>query len=155
MPKPRSVTYVSVKDGEEIAKLSETAFNKQLEEAIKNQATPPEALRKQTFTMWEAESVDDILQVCPDEQVAVDLFNRGASLKQLQEIGRLMESPIAGEDAFEPVEGAYDLKEVIAEKTERKKLSPMEKVLRALGDLSEDEKRSIVSRLLEAQASAA
>jgi hypothetical protein len=153
MPRPKSATYVTILDGNDPVSLSETSFNKQVEAAKEHNEPAPEAVRRQTFTMYEAENADDILVVCPNEQVAVDLFNRGASLKQLNEIRDLMQSPIAGEDAFESVEGAYDLKDAIARVTERKKLSPMEKVLRALGDLSDIEKKDIVARLLEAQAS--
>lgn len=151
MSKVRTATYVTVKDGEDLSSISETSFSSQTEEATKSNTTPPEALRRQTFLIHEAESVDDILQLCPNEVVAVDLFNRGASLKQLTEIRQLMEAPLTGEDSFEAVEGSYDLKDVVSRVTERKKLSPMDKVLRALGNLSDDEKQAIITKLLAAQ----
>lgn len=149
MAKPRSATYFTIKDADgDLKSVSETQFNKQTEDA-KTAGTPgPEAVRQQTFTIVEAESVDDILIVCPDPDVAVDLFNRGATLKQLNEIRDLMESDAAD---FQTVEGSYDLTEVIARKTERRKMSPLDKVLKALGGLSEDEKQAVVSKLLAAQ----
>jgi hypothetical protein len=151
MSKVKTATYVTlpVTEGTETKNksFSESAFNKQVEEATKNQEEAPVPSKRQTFLIHEAESIDDILQVCPNEQVAVDLFNRGASLKQLNEIRDLME-----DDAFEVVEGSYDLKDVIARVTERKKLSPMDKVLRSLGQLSDEERQAIVAKLLATQA---
>lgn len=153
MSKVRSATYVSIQDGDEIASILESKFNTMIEEATKSNTEAPVALRTQTFTLYEAESLADISDVCPNEQVAVDLFNRGASLKQLNEIRDLMTSPVTGDDAFEAVEGSYDLKDVIARVTERKKLSPMDKVLRSLTALTDDERQAIIQRLLQTQTS--
>jgi hypothetical protein len=157
MAKIRTATYYTIdqgtKEAPDLKSISESQFKKLTEEAgaDKTGATvAPEAVRSQTFTLHEAENLADISEVCPVEAVAVDLFNRGASLKQLNEIRDLMES-----DDFEQTEGAYDLKEVIARVTERRKMSPMDKVLKQLGALSDEEKAAIISRLLGTQAPAA
>jgi hypothetical protein len=150
MSKIRTVTNVSIKENDELVSISESKYNALIEAATTAKTEPPEAMRKQTFTLHEAESLQDITELCPNEEVAVSLFNRGASLKQLKEISDLMES-----DDFEQVEGSYDLRDVIARVVERKKLSPMDKVLRSLGQLSDDEKQAIISKLLSAQAATA
>lgn len=150
MSKVKTATYVTLTVEGESKSFSESAFNKQVEEATKNQTEAPVPVKRQTFLIHEADSVDDILQVCPNEQVAVDLFNRGATLKQLNEIRDLME-----DDTFEVVEGSYDLKDTIARVTERKKLSPMDKVLRSLGQLSDEERQAIVAKLLATQTATA
>jgi hypothetical protein len=154
MSKVKTATYVTLTVDGESKSFSESAFNKQVEEATKSNTAPPTPLKRQTFLMHEAEvvsdGIEDILSVCPNAQVAVDLFNRGASLKQLNEIRDLME-----DDTFEVVEGSYDLKDTIARVTERKKLSPMDKVLRSLGQLSDEERQAIVAKLLATQAATA
>ncbi len=153
MSKFKSATYATIKDADgELASISESAFNKLTEDATKANTEPPEALRRQTFLIHEAESIDDILLLCPNELVAVDLFNRGASLKQLNEIRALMESDAAD---FQVVEGSYDLKDVISRVTERKKMSPMDKVLKALGGLSDEERQAIIGKLVGAQTASA
>lgn len=163
MAKVRTATYftLAIPNGKDAAgkelveykSISESQFKKLQEEATNDKSgnTPqPEAVRQQTFTLHEAETLADISEVCPVETVAVDLFNRGASLKQLNEIHDLMES-----DDFEPVEGAYDLKEVIAQVTERRKMSPMDKVLKQLSNLSEEETKAIIAKLLGTQTATA
>lgn len=151
----KTATYVSIGDAKEPESISEGSFNTLVEEATKSNTEQPEALRRQTFMIHEAESIEDFLQLCPNELVVVDLFNRGASLKQLNEIRQLMTSPLEGEDAFASVEGSYDLKDVISRVTERKKLSPMDKVLKALVGLSDEERQAIVAKLLGAQTASA
>ena len=163
MSKVRTATYFTIsipsgtdKDGKPLVdykSISESQFKKLQEEANNDKTgatAQPEAVRQQTFTLHEAETIADISELCPVEAVAVDLWNRGSSLKQLNEIRVLMES-----DDYETVEGAYDLAYVIPEATERKKMSPMDKVLKQLGALSEEEKQAIISRLLGSQAATA
>lgn len=147
MAKLRTATYFTIKDAEgELKSIGETQFNKMTEDAKTSGTDAPEAVRQQTFSIHEAESVEDILEVCPDADVAVDLFNRGATLKQLNEIRDLMES-----EDFATVEGSYDLLDVITRKTERRKMSPLDKVLKALGGLSDEERQNVVAKLLAAQ----
>ena len=163
MSKIRSATYFTImernpKTGkDELVSISETQFNKLVEEAkgATPPTEPPEALRQQTFTLHEAESIEDIQTMCPDLSVGIDLFNRGASLKQLNEIRDLMESALEGDDSFATVEGSYDLADVIGRKTERRKMSPLDKALKALGNLTDDEKQQLVAKLLAAQTASA
>lgn len=162
MAKIRTATYYTVDLGgkdekgnviSDFKSISEAQYKKLQEEATNDKTgatVAPEAVRSQTFTLHEAETLADISEVCPNEAVAVDLFNRGASLKQLNEIRDLMES-----EDFEQVEGSYDLKEVISRVTERRKMSPMDKVLKQLGALSDEEKQAIISRLLGNQEASA
>ncbi len=152
MARTKNATYITIKDVDgELKSISETAFNKGVEAQT---YTAEEAIRRQTFAIYEAESVDEILELAPNPAVAADLFNRGSTLKQLNEIRDLMESPTEGADAFAPVEGVYDLKGVINEVRERRKMTPLEKALRDLAALSDEDKQRIVAQLLGAQAPA-
>ena len=60
---------------------SEKQYNNAVEEAKKNGSTI-EVLKAQTFEISSAESMDEILQLVPNEEVALSYFNYGLTLAQ-------------------------------------------------------------------------
>lgn len=142
MSKTKGETYAVVVDADgNRTVVKEKALQKLQEEATKAGEPPPEAACAQTFSVVEAENVSDFVTMVPDEAERVNLFNRGVVLKQQAGIRQLLL------DAnFSPVEGAYDLSEMVAEKRERRAATPEEKALKALAALPPEVQAAILAK---------
>jgi len=100
---------------------------KQLEAAQKEAAAAPDADRptitvtkQQTFAVTRADSIDEILQVVPNADVALDYFNYGFTLAQHNVKRELMK------DADWPgVDGVYDLVNDVQTPKEKRVADPL------------------------------
>lgn len=142
--KSTNVTNYSVLVDGELANFSESRWNKFVEKEIKEGRATPVPEKVQTFVTYEAETVADITELVPNEEVAVSLFNRGASLKQLTEIRGQMEDP-----KFTTSEAAYDLREALNAVTERRAASPEDRVASLLDKLDDAALARIMEKLME------
>lgn len=147
----RTATYIRLAnpetDAEKLEKrpviaVEESHYNELVEEAKKAGVVEPEPLLVQTFLMKDAENDGDINILTPDERVRTSLHNRAGSLRQLSEIRSFIE------DAdWKGVEGNFDVSYTLAEFTERKKLSPQDKAVKALIGLgmTEEAARAVIA----------
>ena len=86
-----------------------------------------EELKAQTFVITTAESIDEILQVTPNSEVALSYYNYGLTLAQHNVKRDLMK-----DDEWQPIEGAYDLVADVQEPKERRVPDPASSARRAL-----------------------
>lgn len=109
-----------------------------------------EVLASQTYTFHtvsETDPITDFQAMVPSVEEQANLINRSIVLKQQQFVRR---SLMAKE--FTPVEGAFDLLQIIGQKSERQSATPQEKAANALSkllgrDVSIDELSAILSSL--------
>lgn len=120
------------------------------EEAHKNGKGdhPGEVQKMATFVYNEPESDAEIAQLVPDEVERVNIFNRGYVLKQQ----RLVIDHTTDLEDQAGVSAAHDLTAEAAVKSERRKMTPADKALKALSALSPDEIAKILSQFTAAQA---
>jgi hypothetical protein len=86
-----------------------------------------EVLKAQTFVVTTAESVDEILSVTPNPDVALGFYNYGLTLAQHNVKRELMKDA-----EWEPVEGAYDLIADVQEPREKRVADPLSASRRSL-----------------------
>lgn len=135
-------TYIDEKGAtEDRENVKESVFEKHKKELETAKLPEPQVTKAQSFTYHEAETLADIPSLIPDEAVAVDIFNRGAVLKQQSEIRGFMLD--ANEAA---TEGAYDLQEALASKTERRVADPRSKAIKALAGLSKEDLLAVLAQ---------
>lgn len=79
-----------------------------------------EELKAQTFVISTADSIDEILQVTPNPDVALSYYNYGLTLAQHNVKRALMTDP-----DWPPVEGAYDLLADVQEPREKRVADPL------------------------------
>jgi uncharacterized protein with NAD-binding domain and iron-sulfur cluster len=127
----------------------EADANKKLEAAKEKQQPEPFNVTKMaTFVYHEAESLAEISTLVPDETEAVNIFNRGYVLKQQ---GLVIDHTVDGEDTAGTAE-PFDLQSEASTKSERRKMSPADKALKALSALGPDEIAKILAQFTAAQA---
>lgn len=143
MKTTNATNYAITVDGD-LKSFSEARWQSMLEKLTKEGKEHPAPERVQTFVTYEAETPEDFAVLASATQV--DLFNRGSSLKQLQEIRILMESA-----DFEPTETPYDLADVINRETERRSASPEARVEKLLSALDPDALARIMEKLSAAK----
>lgn len=143
--KINATNYALLVDGE-LKNFSEPRWQSYVEKYQKDNPNEPapSPAKVCTFVVGEAETPADFAELAPNPDVQVALFNRGASLKQLQEIRLLMEDP----QWEAPGEGVYDVTGVINEVSERRSADPESKINKLLGDLPEDAVARIVEKLM-------
>ncbi len=92
---------------------------------------------EQTFSYDKAGTVAGILNIIKDEEEAVAIFNAGLKVKLNNKVKQLMEETdeVTRDPMFEPVEGTYDLREVLNEAAQRRNLSPVDKAVKTLSGL--------------------
>ncbi len=137
--------------GTPLKSYTEGRWNAHLEDWKEEQPTvaPPVPEKVCTFVTQEANTPEGFAELAPNPDVQCNLFNRGASLKQLNELRVLME-----DDKWEPPSGPYDLKDVLNRETERRAASPEDKVKKLLEDLDPDALQRVMNALLAKQTSA-
>ena len=86
-----------------------------------------EDTKAQTFVVTTAESLDEILQVVPNDEVALNYFNYGLSLAQHNVKRELMK-----DEEWQPVEGVYDLLPDVQLPKERRVADPLATARRSL-----------------------
>jgi hypothetical protein len=143
MKTTNATNYSALIDGE-LKNFSESRWQSLVEKATKEGKPVPQPEKVQTFVTYEAESAEDFEKLAPTEEVRVNLFNRGASLKQLQEIRDLMEDP-----DYEVSEAPYDLLATIDSVTERRAATPESKIEKLLGQLPPEALQRVMAKLLE------
>lgn len=143
MAKAINATNYAIKVGEDFENYAEGRWNKKVEEATKAGEPTPVPDRVCTFVVYEAETPADFAELAPSDEVSVNLWNRGASLKQLTEIRELMTDP-----TFEIPSTPYDLKDVINRATERRKATAEDKVKKLLADLDEGALERVMAALM-------
>jgi hypothetical protein len=95
----------------------------------------------QSITLHEAASPEEFEVLVPDPEERVNIFNRGYVIKQ-QQIAR----EEIDDDSFEPKEGAWDLRELAAQKRERRKATVEDKLAKLLGELTPQRRAEILSQ---------
>lgn len=89
-----------------------------------------EVTKQQTFVVSTAESVDEILQVTPNSDVALSYYNYGLSLAQHN-----VKRDLMTDDEWPGEEGAYDLLKDVQVPKERRVADPLTKSRNALRGL--------------------
>lgn len=146
MSKSQNATNYAITIDGELSNMSEVRWNKFVEKAIKEGKPAPVPEKVCTFITYEAETPGDFEQLAPSPDVQVVLFNRGSSLKQLNEIRDLMEDA-----KWEATDTPYDLLDVINRATERRAASPEEKAMKLLDGLDADALQRVMNALLNKQ----
>lgn len=153
-------TYAAVRstetvDGEQVTKtrvLPEKKFDKENAELVEAKQEPIEAQAKQTFTIYDPESLNEALDlVGGNEKEMLNLFCRGYDLKVQTGIRETM-----SEDDFQPVEGAYDTKDLGAQERQRRTGDPLARALKGqMKNLPADQQAAILAQIQELLAQAA
>lgn len=105
---------------------SEKQANELKAEAAK-QGSQVEELKAQTFTVSRADSVDEILSVTPNADVALSYYNYGLTLAQHGIKRDLMTDP-----DWQPVDGSYDLLADVQQPKEKRVADPLSAGRRSL-----------------------
>lgn len=116
---------------------SEKAWNKILTEIDPKDEHPPVLVSQGTFGYNFAETVDEAVTLSGGTVIApgqydnvgifVDVFNYAAGLRQDNEANGILQ-----DEAFEAFEGVKDVSYAVAQKSERTKMSPVERALKDL-----------------------
>lgn len=138
-------TRGAIKVGDDIKVLTEKQIEKAQKEATENNQPEPELQSLQTVEFVEAETWAEALELAQSEPVAVDIFNRGSILKQQAYVRDLLADP-----AYQPVEGALDLRASVAEVKERRKATPKEKALKFLAGLNPEDLAAVIAQFASA-----
>jgi hypothetical protein len=86
-----------------------------------------EELKAQTFLISTADSIDEILQIVPNPEVALSFFNYGLTLAQHN-----VKRDLMTDAEWQPVEGAYDLLADVQEPREKRVADPLSASRRSL-----------------------
>ncbi len=90
-------------------------------------------LFEQSLSYDRAGTVSGILQIIKDEEEAVAIFNAGLKVKLNNKVKTLLEEVDEdGNPTFQPVEGSFDIRELLNEPAQRRNLSPLEKTRKTL-----------------------
>ena len=128
--------------------VSEAKYQSLIEEAGAGGNVEPTAEKVQSFKRIEIQAADwsqfleEVKTLVPELEEAVNIFNRTLGIKQTDFMRGLMLDP-----KFQPIDGAYDLSEACAAKTERKSMSPLDKQLKGFEKLSTEDQAEIIKRL--------
>jgi hypothetical protein len=154
-------TYVVVKEtttdkdekGNEVTNVSFKSYPQDTFQDDSGKAKKPgEVVFSQSMKFPKALTLAGILELCPDEGEskgeAVNMFNRGLKVK-LQNRGRaiLTETDKDGNLAFEPQEGSLDLTEEAASPTQKRGLSPLDKIMKVLTGATPEQRAAIMAAL--------
>lgn len=92
---------------------------------------------EQTFSFDKAGTVAGINQVIKDDEEATAIFNAGLKVKLNNKVKQLLEATdeTTGDPTFEPVEGTFDLRDLLNEAAQRRNLSPVDKAIKTLSGL--------------------
>lgn len=102
---------------------------KDLEEAKKDGTL----LFEQSMSFDRAGALSGISSIIKDEEEAVNIFNSGLKVKLNSKVKALLEDvDEEGNPTFQPVEGNYDLRDLLNEPAQRRNLSPTDKAIRVL-----------------------
>ena len=109
---------------------------------------------RQSGKFYSATSDSGMVELIPEEDERVKMFNRGISVKQQNRFRTmLLERDDDGNLVFEAQESAIDLREIVAQPTQSRGLSDTEKALRAIGKLtlSAEDRAKVIAALQSAQ----
>jgi len=95
-------------------------------EAAKKSSTVEE-LKRQTFIVSRADSVDEILTVTPNPDVALSYYNYGLTLAQHN-----VKRDLMTDNDWQPVEGAYDLLADVQLPKEKRVADPLSSARRSM-----------------------
>lgn len=133
-----TVTTGKDNNGNDIQKTELKAISreKELESSRKNN----QLLFEQTFSYDLANNLDGLLNITKgDADEAVAIFNAGLKIRLNSRLKALLEDVDEdGNPTFQPVEGTYDLRDILAEPAQRRNLSPSDKAVRVLIGLGMD-----------------
>jgi hypothetical protein len=105
---------------------SEKQYNEAVEDAKKAGAAI-EVLKAQTFDVSTADSIDEILTVTPNAEVALNYYNYGLTLAQHNVKRELMT-----DNDWQPIEGNYDLLADVQQPKEKRVADPLSSARRSL-----------------------
>jgi len=137
-------------------------FEKENEELIANGKEPIQGMT-QSFSIPSADSVEDITILVPSPVGQVNAFNSGYSVQAANSARRLMRTvfdqpdPATNYEPFVIQQGHFDLQAKIAEDLANisKRLTPMEKAVKAMSDFSPEQIQAVFQQLLAASKQAA
>jgi len=151
----KTETYVAVRDGADLVKMTEKRFENAVKEAhAKNTAAregealvdTPERVFSQTFSKPEADTLEEAQKICTDINVLLTYFNRGLGLRCEKEI-----SDLITDTAFVPVDGIWDLTEVVGrlpERTRTKKALSTEDMLSHIKGLPKEQREALLNEFM-------
>jgi len=107
---------------------------------------------EQTFGFNKAATPEGFAIAVPDPEERVIIFNAGLVQRARAKATQLLKAlDDAGNPEFEPVEGTYDLSEIINTPLQRRNLTPTEKLERAImatGGLSKEQAAALIAQVL-------
>jgi hypothetical protein len=160
--KPENIEYkVYVKlDGEGKVIEKETVYSssaKQIEKLDAEVAKPDASIvlaKAQTVKTYKVGSIEGLRELIGDEEEAVNIINRGLAQKFNQKISEYLTDFDSTKQAFvnDQTDEVFDSKELLQEPTQRRNLSPTEKLAKAVKNAGFDE-ATILALLASLQAS--
>jgi len=156
--KPELITFgvfsVQVKDGtdEGGAPKFKTEYKVTSKDSeIDKARTAGTLVSEQSFSYDRAGNADGILEVIKDSEEAATVFNAGLKTRLISRVtALLLDTDEEGNFSFQPVEGNYDLRELLNEAAQRRNLSPIDKAKKTLAGIpgmTEDMLNAMIAQL--------
>lgn len=107
---------------------------------------------RQSGRFYKASNEAGANELIPDEKERTQMFNRGIMVKQQNRFrAKLVETDEDGNIVFQGSDGAYDLREIVASPTQRRGLTPLEKLERVLEGLPKEVRQAYAAQLAAKQ----
>lgn len=141
--KPELITFglysIQVKDGtdESGAPKYKTDYKVTSKDSeIEKARTAGTLITEQSFSYDRAGSAAGILEVIKDSEEAATVFNAGLKTRLISRVtSLLLDTDEEGNFSFQPVDGNYDLRELLNEAAQRRNLSPIDKAKKTLAGI--------------------
>jgi hypothetical protein len=118
---------------------------------IEKARTAGTLVHEQSFSYERAGSAEGIIEVIKDSEEAAAVFNAGLKTRLISRVTALMlDTDEEGNFAFMPVEGNFDLRELLNEPAQRRNLSPIDKAkktLSAIPGMTDDMLNAMIAQL--------
>ena len=103
---------------------------------IEKARTAGTLIHEQSFSYDRAGTADGILEVIKDSEEAAAVFNAGLKTRLISRVtALLLDTDEEGNFSFAPIEGNYDLRELLNEAAQRRNLSPLDKAKKTLAGI--------------------
>jgi len=141
--KPELITFglysVQVKDGTDesgVPKFKTEYKVTSKDTEIEKARTAGTLIHEQSFSYDRAGSAEGILEVIKDSEEAAAVFNAGLKTRLISRVtALLLDTDEEDNFSFQPIEGNYDLRDLLNEAAQRRNLSPLDKAKKTLAGI--------------------
>lgn len=123
------------------------------EKDIAEAKTKNQVLAEQSFSFDMPGTFEGILEVIPDKDEALQIFKAGYKTRiNSRTVALMTETDAEGNPTFQPVDGNYDIRELLREPAQKRNLSPFDKAAKALSSipgLSTDAVAALIAQIRE------